>query len=769
MLACFCQSLISVAHANGEGHWAFQPIHKPAIPEVRNAIKVRNSIDSFILARLESAQLGPSPEASREALVRRLSFDIIGLPPTFDEVKTFLNDRRPDAYERLVDRLLGSPHYGERWGRFWLDVARYADTKGYVFRESRSYPFAYTYREWVIQALNGDMPYDDFVRRQLAADLLPGLPAFDLAALGFLTVGNRFLNRDHLIIDDRIDVVTRGLMGLTVSCARCHDHFFDPVPQKDYYSLYGVFASSEEPKELPVIGEPPDSPEYRNYLAELKKREGAIQKFLRDKSDQLRTEENLKSYLEVILDSMGKDDEQLTILSDKRKLYPKFSRRWRDFLKQKSGKEDLVWGPWNVLLAVPEENLSLELLPETSHPLVRKTLKEANPRTHKAVVAVYAKLLAEAFAVRDGRIPRKAALVGLVKNGSFPPNVSPEEIEPLFNRPDREKLVGLRKKVQSYITQSESAPPRAMVLRDLPKPVAQKVFIRGKPGIHGETVKRQFLEVLSRDGRKSFADDGSGRLDLAEAIVDVRNPLTARVIVNRVWMHHFGRGFVATPSDFGAQGDPPTHPGLLDHLALGLMESGWSLKALHRLILTSATYRQSSLVNAGNIQVIDPENRLLSQMNRRRLGFEAMRDAMVFVAGRMDTRIGGRSTDLEKRPYTGRRAVYGKTVRQNVPALFRTFDVANPSIHTPIRPETTVPQQALFAMNNEFVQEKSLQLSSGLREREPKARVRELYCRVLSRQPTGKELALALQFLAQSKFEQLAQVLLMSNEFLFVD
>src|SRR5579885_560826 len=267
-------------------HWAFRPVRKPVLPAVRHEGWVRTPVDRFILARLEEKGHRPAPPADRRTLLRRITFDLIGLPPTPEEVDAFLNDPSPDAYEKVVDRLLASPHYGERWGRHWLDVARYADTKGYVFTDERRFPFSYTYRDWVIRSLNEDLPYDQFVLQQLAADqLLPltlssppaaggegrvgGDDKRSLAAMGFLTLGRRFLNNPHDIIDDRIDVVCRGLMGLTVACARCHDHKYDPISQKDYYALYGVFASSVEPKELPVLMEPTPSPAYRAYEKEL--------------------------------------------------------------------------------------------------------------------------------------------------------------------------------------------------------------------------------------------------------------------------------------------------------------------------------------------------------------------------------------------------------------------------------------------------------------------------------------------------------------------
>ncbi|HEV3237202.1 MAG TPA: DUF1549 domain-containing protein, partial [Gemmataceae bacterium] len=390
-----------------KSHWSFQPVKKPEVPKVKNAGWVQSPVDAFILARLEGKGLTPAKATDRRTLLRRVTFDLIGLPPTPEEVAAFEADTTPDAFAKVVDRLLASPHYGERWGRHWLDVARYADTKGYVFEEERRYPFAYTYRDYVIRAFNDDLPYDQFIVQQLAADRLPlGEDKRPLAAMGYLTLGRRFLNNTHDIIDDRIDVVTRGLLGLTVTCARCHDHKFDPIPTKDYYSLYGVFANSEEPKDLPQVGMPERTPAFEAYEKELKK----LEKDLADYQD--KHKEELKANNQKI-------------------------KRERQALKNK-----------------------------IDH------LKATNP----------------------------------------------------------------------------AAPPRAMSLQDLAKLHEPQVFLRGNPNNRGEQVPRQFLLVLAGDQRQPF-HDGSGRLELAQAVANKDNPLTARVLVNRVWLYHFGAGLVRTPSD----------------------------------------------------------------------------------------------------------------------------------------------------------------------------------------------------------------------------
>jgi hypothetical protein len=579
---------------NWKTHWAFQPLRKPDLPAVKDNAWARTPLDLFVLEKLEAAGLIPSPQADRRTLLRRASFDVTGLPPLAAEVEAL--DASSAAFEQHAQRLLASAHYGERWARHWLDVARYADTKGYVFTADRNYPNAFRYRDWVVRALNEDLPYNQFLIQQIAADRLP--TAGDkqtLAAMGFLTVGRRFLNNPHDIIDDRIDVLLRGTMALTVTCARCHDHKYDPIPTKDYYSLYGVLASSVEPAE----------------------------------------------------------------------------------------------------------------------------------------------------------------------------------------------------------------PADVMTLADAPQPVTPHVFVRGNPGNRGEAVPRQFLSVVAGENRQPF-NSGSGRLELAEAIATSDNPLTARVIVNRVWLHYFEQPLVKTPSDFGMRSEPPSHPELLDYLAMYLVEHNWSLKSLHKLILDSATYQQASADRADARQA-DPENRLLWRMNRKRLDFEALRDALLAASGQLDPVVGGPAVELTKTPWTGRRTIYGLIDRQNLPNLFRTFDFASPDTHSPQRFTTTVPQQALYMMNSPFVRDqvRALAAQASLSNMaDTRARIEQLYRLTLARSPSDSELALGESFLSQaqpaanvavapaaegapaagaapidakasgdalSTWEQYVQVVLLSNEFVFVD
>ncbi len=625
-------------------HWAFRPVRRPAPPSVKYTAWVQNPVDRFVLARLEAQGMQPSPPADRRTLIRRATFDLLGLPPTPEEVAAFEADPAPDAFARVVDRLLASPAYGERWARHWLDVARYADTKGYVFTEERRFPYAYTYRDYVIRAFNEDLPYDQFIVQQLAADGLPlGPDNRPLAAMGFLTLGRRFLNNINDIIDDRIDVVSRGLLGLTVTCARCHDHKFDPIPTADYYSLYGIFASSVEPAQLPTIAAAESSEASRAFERELRTLQAEVDKF--------------------------KEAHQTELQSGNRKF--------------------------------------------------------------------------------------------------------------------RDELRKLKKKVDRLRVTHPGSPAQAMVLNDAPRPVQPHIFKRGNPNNRGPAVPRRFLAVLSGRERKPFTQ-GSGRLELARAIASKDNPLTARVMVNRIWLHHFGAGLVRTPSNFGLRGEPPTHPDLLDYLASTFMDNGWSIKKLHRLIMLSSTYQQSS-ADRLDYRERDPDNRLLWKMNRQRLEFEPLRDALLAVAGRLDRTMGGRSVEIIAPPFAPRRSVYGFIDRQNLPGVLRTFDFASPDTSTAQRYATTVPQQALYLMNSPFLVEQARHLVqrpdlAGLAR--PEQRIDRLYRLLYGRAAAPEEVALGVQFVQAAAargqstgsagntlkpWEEYAQVLLLANEFAFVD
>jgi mono/diheme cytochrome c family protein len=563
-------------------HWAYlPPAAKPVTPPGHAGSSMEQPIDGDWLTLLQTRGLTPNPPAAPAILVRRLSFDLLGLPPTSEELEAFLADPSEDAYLRLVDRYLQSPHFGERMARRWMDVVRYADTKGYVFNEDRAYPHAYRYRDWLIRSFRQDLSYDQFVRYQLAADRLdPQNQMGHLDAMGMLTLGRRFLNNPNDIADDRIDVVTRGLLATTVGCARCHDHKFDPVSMAEYYSLHGVFTNSEEP---------------------------------------------------------GGD-------------------------------------------------------------------------------------------------------------------------------PSPMRLVDRAEQRPSYI------------------------FLRGQQGQHGETIQRRFIAVLSQ-GEPRPLDQGSGRIDLAEAILDPANPLTRRVLVNRVWGWVMGSPLVDTPSDFGLRCDPPIQQPLLDRLAVELHLHEDSIQWLVRTIVSSAAYRQSSDWRE-EAAAVDPENRSIWRANRKRLDFESLRDSMLDACQELDRTVGGPSQTIHSEPFSNRRTLYASIDRQNLPGLFRTFDFANPDTHVPQRAATTVPQQGLFVLNSAMVIQLTKSMGERLAARWPLESVlpqgdaapqagdqpiQDVFRSVLRRPASVEEVEQARQFLAipggtdAKRWGLLVQALLATNEFSFID
>ena len=619
----------------GKAHWAFQPVVKPAVPAVADHSWGQSPVDDFILARLEAESLHPNPAADKRTLLRRVTFDLIGLPPTEAEIQAFIADPSPDAYAKVVDRLLASPHYGERWARYWLDVTRYSDTKGDApKRNDPRYPYAWTYRDYVVNAFNADKPYNQFIVEQLAADRVladakkaktqtpeQANDRSTLAALGFLTLGNQFDGRRDDVIADQIDVTTKAFLGLTVACARCHDHKFDPIPTKDYYSLYGVFANTAEPtrvsQEPTLLAKIPKTPELIDYLAkvaELDKKEADLQ------------------------------------------------RQFVEF--RRSRQRD----------------------PDKRRELIR----------------------AEALVEREYG-----------------------DLE--INHP--------------------GAPARANVVADVLDPQDYHVLVHGEVGNKGDEVPRRFLEVLSPDPKhRPTWSKGSGRLDLAHAIADPRNPLTARVLVNRIWQQHFGNGFVNTPDDLGNMCSAPVNPELLDWLAAGFVEHGWSVKWLQRTIVLTSAYQQSGAPNEA-AAAVDPENRLLWRAGLHRLDFEELYDSLLAIAGTLDPTLGGRPITPASDSFGTRRSIYTYVDRRNPPELFTQFDFPNPNTPTGKRYDTTVPQQALFLMNSPLVIETARKLThraefAALTTDED--RVASLYLAIFQRPPTAQEIKLGVSYVRKN-------------------
>ena len=783
-----------------KNHWAYQPVKNPAVPtNVKNPQWARTPVDYFILAKLQERKMSPSPQADRETLLRRVTYDLTGLPPSPREVTAFMSDPSPKAYDKVVDRLLASPHYGERWGRFWLDTARYADTVGRNVNAQRSeyrYTNAWTYRDYVIAALNTDKPYDEFIMEQLAADKLPSSEKDPnrLAALGFITVGERFNNQNDMI-DDRINVVSKGFLGMTVSCARCHDHKFDPIPTKDYYALHGVFASCTEPQEKPVIRipSPAQNVDFQVKLAELEKQNrdayyGVIQRGIEE------FQKKVTPYLKVASQGLGAGKGMNAEMEKERLRMSQAAGLNQDVRQQivrriREGGNDRVFLPYKMFAELKPAEFA-EKAPQLADDIGNGRLpgrKQVNPLVVAAFKAVMVKSMDDVHLVYErlfSTLGEKskaylAAAAQWQKKGEpvagFDPDLVQLLQEPFKIEPAVElTMVHLREvsgklpnqmigkagfnfeKINELELTHPGAPARAMVLNDKPNPQNSPVFIRGESQNRGPVEPRHFLSVLSASSPQPFKD-GSGRLELARDIASRDNPLTARVMVNRVWMHHFGEGFVRTPDDLGNMSEPPTHPELLDYLSTYFMQNGWSLKKLHRLILLSRVYQESSFTNP-EFEKIDSENRLLWRANIRRLDFEALRDTLLTFSGRLDPAMGGQPVNITEEPYSYRRSIYGYIDRGNLPELMQHFDFSDPEMPNSKRATTIVPQQALFLMNSSMVVDVARRVVARpevVGARNDIDRIFMIYRVIFQRTPKPYEIQIGRQFISS---EQLASV-----------
>ena len=764
-------------------HWAFQPINRTQVPQHLGAW-ARTPIDAYILRKLRQKNLRPASSANRRTLIRRVSYALTGLPPTFRQVSEFVASDHPDAYTRMVDRFLESQQYGEHWARHWLDVARYSDTKGYVYaREERFWVHAWTYRDWVIKALNEDMPYDRFLLLQIAADQVDDRRQHDLAAMGYLTLGRRFLGIRDDILDDRIDVVCRGTMGLTVGCARCHDHKYDPIPTTDYYSLYGVFDSCDE-QLVPIVDiDSANDPTTKELEKRIRDAESLRRTRCNEASDRIRS--RIRDYLlaQTELEKYPNPGfDQIIPASD---VHPRIVSRFQKWLASAKRNGNPIFRAWHEYRAIsPEQfesssivvtNMLATLPPDQLNPVVAKTFRTP-PGSFKEVIDRYAKLFSDVEAkwksklksASDEKRPPPSSLdegdiesirLFLYRPGSpcVIPDVHIVNTEPLFTSDVVNELWKSQNSVDRFIIDSKSDVPHALTLNDRNVLTEPRVFVRGNPANLGPHVPRRLLSQIEIHSGGIFRR-GSGRRELADAITDRQNPLTARVIVNRVWMHLFGQGLVSTPSDFGLRSEIPSHPELLDWLAVYLMDNDWSLKKLTRLILCSAVFQQDSVIrqsaNAELALQIDPENRMLWHYRPQRLTFEQFRDSILSTSRELDFACGGKPFDLFKTQST-RRTVFALVDRQYLPSTFRTFDFASPDLHIARRSETTVPQQALFVLNHEIVLNRARRLAADATElKEPEAITQYLFQRTLQRDPTDRELDEAIAMVNTAEFKQ---------------
>ena len=761
--------------------WSFQPVTPQVQPAVKDGGWLRNRVDSFVLAALESENLQPTKEADKRTLLRRATFDLTGLPPTIDDVSSFLGDEAPDAYQRLIDRLLASPRYGERWGRHWLDIARYAEDQAHTFA-ARAYPGGYRYRDWVIGSLNADMPYRQFVTEQIAGDLVEGENKMArMPALGFFALGPIYYadagcapkaQADEM--DDRIDTLTRGFLGLTVSCARCHDHKFDPISTKDYYALAGVFASTEY-LEAPMA--PPEVvAAYDQRVARVKELEKAVEDARNETQQEIRESLALQTSKYALaawkLQNQRKLDGGFSAatIAKEADLREFVVEAWAKFLVDENLQKKLYLAAWKDAVAPQDAKLDLS----------------ADSAALAAIQAVADQLQKEISVALDKRRAKEPLdktaeelLKDIVDDNKGPCGIQKEQndqIEKLISAERRKKNDEIRKELEERKKQVGEKYPVAHCIKD----GAAKnlhVYIRGNYKEQGDEVPRRFLEILTSGEAKPFSQ-GSGRLELASAIADEHNPLTARVVVNRVWQQHFGRGLVGTPSNFGMLGERPTHPELLDDLASRFMSGGWSLKWLHRQIMLSSAYRASSEFKPENYQR-DPDNRLLWRMNRRRLDIEAWRDSLLTASGNLDLALGGQSVDMSKGG-NRRRTLYAAISRHNLNSTLRLFDFPDPNLTSERRSSTTVPMQQLFVMNSEFMVSQAKSLASRLQTEsaDDSARIRFAYQLLFSREPSEKELQVGTTFLNAAEstpdvkltpWERYTQALLGTNEFVFVD
>jgi hypothetical protein len=721
--------------------WAFQPVSDPVPPATRNAKWAQSAIDRFILAKLEAKNLKPAPAADRRTLLRRAYFDLTGLPPTAEEVEAFVADKSPDAFGKVVDRLLASPRYGERWGRYWLDIARYSDDKLNSTQED-PYPNAFRYRDWVIQAFNQDMPYDQFVMAQIAGDKMPNAEKYQ-AGLGYYALSPEFQ-------DDRVDATSRGFLALTVACATCHNHKYDPIPTQDYYSMLGVFNNTH-------LDETPIAPEsvveaWKAQKKQLDAKEKALNEFVAGQSQQL-AEILASQTADYMLAASG--DQEAT------KLDQPTLTRWKTYLAKEKIDHPYL-DAWHAAKSPAERREAArkfqELLLATN--AEKKAIDDRNhiklgldPSRGDLSQANLESLPRDKFVLwREVFGEDRGGGVLVYREKDLPRYLS---------GPWRAHLETLRGEADALKKALPPQYPYLQVVKDNAKPREQHVWLRGNRDSPGEPAPSHFLSILSSGEPKVF-DKGQERLELASAIASPSNPLTARVIVNRVWQHHFGAGLVRSASNFGQLGDRPSHPELLDYLASQFVKEGWSIKKLHREIMLSAVYAESVEASPA-VEAADPENRLLSHASRRRLDAESIRDEILFTSGNIDLTCGGEPAQLDLENH--RRTVYGFISRRKLNPYLSLFDYPVPNATSEARNETNVPAQRLFFMNSPLVLAESKQLAKQAES------VEALYRRLFQRAPTAQEKQLAAQFLTEShqNWAQYAQVLMSSNEFLFVN
>ncbi len=802
--------------------WSFRPLEKPQPPAVKDKKWAQTDVDRFVLAKLESKGLKPVKLADKGTLLRRATIDLTGLPPTQEELDAFEKDKSSGAFAKVVDRLLASPRYGERWGRHWLDVARYAedDVRG-LDPQGRGYmPFngAYVYRDWVINAFNEDLPYDRFVKAQLAGDQMdPKSRDKMIAGLGFLGQAPWWWDQAEPVQgraderNERIDAVTRGFLGLTVQCARCHNHKYDPISQKDYYGLGGVFASTTY-TEYPRVSES-QVKAYREKEKQIEALEEEKSEFSRESSDQLAQilAHQTSKYVMGAWRVIGKPKMTEAEVAEKDKLDPEVLQRWVKYLQRPQasypylndfkamianggGTEEqakfLAHDIENVVLKTMADAAKIKDDNETikaKNDVPKHINMNAKPNEFetkdqfcpgcdlelKALPTEQAKLYQELFRSEEELADEQRPVPGVFRFYGY-------ALERQLGATWKEHIESLDSRIEGMQKSLPKEFPFVHGVGDKTKPVNLQLNIRGNPNSLGDVVPRRFVQVLSRepDGDKFL--EGSGRLELATKIV--QSPLAARVIVNRVWKWHMGSGIVDTPDNFGKVGDKPSDPELLEYLASTFTEEGMSIKKLNREIMLSATYQLSSDEDEAN-QEKDPANRFYWHFNRQRMDAESLRDSILSVAGTLDLKdTSGPSTDFG--PDNTRRTVFSKVSRYRLDNYLQVFDFPNPSVTAEQRFSTNVPLQRLYFMNNPFVFLQASKLAARIYVKSTdEERITEAYRILFLRKPTAQEMQLGLSFLKANPekpghevvgepptaWKEYARALLSSNEFEFVN
>ena len=791
--------------------WSFRPLAHPMPPQVSRTDWAENPIDRFILANLAKSGIEPAPPAGKTTLLRRATFDLTGLPPSEKEIQNFLADNSPHAFEKVVDRLLASPRYGERWGRHWLDVMRYADSTG--SDEDHRYPHAWRYRDYVVQSFNDDMPYNQFVREQLAGDILAadeksGVGYRGIVATGFLALGKKALAQKDLplkrydVVDDQIDVTAKAFLGLTVTCARCHDHKFDPIATKDYYSMAAIFASTLS-YEKGETGDPIQTPlapaaEYEAFekawsdVLNLDKKIADVIDFDRQATkDREKQEKSIAAYMLAAYRVYATGEPAAQVAADTM-ADPKLDERklasWVDYLKVKTRPE---LAKWHAASAADRA----------------KVADDYQQEFHRGAYQYDQDLSWWRQAYRSfpaaGKVAGARPVVSQEKEPFFYAVAASETPRGPFYQSEDDQLATLSPEkaaaVRALIVQrneAERLAPKheiamACTVKEGPT-MDQKVFLRGDYHNLGDPVQRTAPSILRVSAPSPEIKTNSGRLELADWIVDPRNPIPSRVMANRIWQGHFGEGIVRTPDNFGKLGDRPSNPELLDFLATQFMENGWSIKKMHRLIMLSKTYRMSAEYDLDK-KTKDPENRLLSRFPRQRLSIEEIRDAYLAIGGDLDLAMGGTldpgvGTDGETSASrismnpesTNRRSIYLPLRRSNLPTLYMLFDFGDATSPEGKRNPTTVATQALFVMNSPLVDREAKSLADRvLRNKKDSRRIEEAYVSVLDRRPDPNEIDAGLTYIQSMRrkwkgvdeekaWQSFCHALMASNEFIFV-